>query len=123
MLIPKFNEPRLPKYDLKAGRQIFDKERDRMDGRVATISKDAENPIDVKLRQMTLSSINGSINLLSLINMNIVVMVGDINHLRLIKGKVKDLYLSTRDVRLKTRKNEDVIVSFDKVISLTEKEV
>jgi hypothetical protein len=111
------------RFDHRAGRQIFSREFTRKDGRVATIAKDTENPIDIRLRQMALASLDGRLDLKSeFLEKWAVAMVGEIDNLRLIKGRIKDLYLSTRDIRIKTRKGDDVITSFDKVVSVSERE-
>ncbi len=124
MLIPRFRDIKLPKYDDLAARQIFDKVHDRSDGRIAAIEKDTQNPIDIKLRQLALSSLDGKIDLKKeFLGKNVVVIVGDVFNIKMVKGKIADMYLVTRDLRLRTRKNETIIVPFDKVMYYGEREV
>jgi hypothetical protein len=124
MLIPKHHEQKLPNYDLKAGRQIFDKEHVREDGYKASIAKDTENPIDIRLRQMVMASLDGTIDLRGeFLHKNIVAIIGDIYHLRIVKGKIADMYLVGRELRIKNRKGEDIIVSFDKVMEYSSREI
>lgn len=119
MLI-KNGEPKEPRYDHKAGKQIFSGEKKNL---TLIVPKDTENPIDIRLRQLAMS-LTGECDLRGeFIGKNICVMVGDINHMRLVRGKIKDLYPQTRDIRLRTRKGEDVIVGWGKVLEVSEREL
>jgi hypothetical protein len=119
MLIPRFRGQKLPKYDLKAGRQIFDKEYERRDGYRVSVSPDAENPIDIRLRQMAISSLDGTINLKQEFLEKWVALEKDGE---IVVGRIKDLYLSTRDIRIRDRKGKDVFASLDDVIEYSESE-
>lgn len=124
MLIPRFREPKLPKYDLKAGRQIFDKEHTREDKRCVFVDPEAENPIDIKLRQLALASLDGQIDLkIAFIDKWVAGIVGEINNICIMTGRIKDLYLPTRDIRFRTRQGVEVITSFDKIIQLSDREL
>ena len=115
MLIPRFRQPKEPKYDLKAGKQIFSS--DRKD-KTVIVPKDTTNPIDVRLRQLALLSTQ--VNLVDEFVNKWACL--ERNHI-LYTGRIKDLYFSTRDIRIKTGKGEDIIGSFNDVIEMSEREL
>ena len=113
-------EDNLPKLDLKAGRQRFTYDKKVF---TAHVPPDTENPIDIRLRQLALLP-QQDIDLRGeFYHKNIAAMVGDINNLCIMKGRIVDIYFVTRDIRFKTRKGVDVIVSFDKVMAVSEREI
>jgi hypothetical protein len=120
MLIPRFKESKEPKYDLRAGRQIFDKEYTRHDLRMATIPKDTENPIDTRIRQLIIGSWTGQIDLKKeFFDKWAVVITKD---LEIKIGRIKDLYMDTRDIYIKTRKGDIYILPFGNVMKVSERE-
>jgi len=120
MLIPRFREPKGLRLDLKAGRQIFG-EAPRTKNLSFTVPRDTENPIDIRLRQLAI--LGREINLVEeFVGKNAVASVGGLD-IRLVKGKIRDLFPQTRDLRLRTRKGEDVIVSWGNVMELSEREL
>ena len=122
MLINNGN-PKEPKYDTRAGRQIFDREYGHREyARWATVPKDTTNPIDIKLRQLAIEGEPVDLKAL-FFNINCAFMHQFGQELKIIKGKIKDLFFHSRDVYIKTRKGEVYIVPFDKVIELSETEI
>lgn len=112
------------RLDRRAGRQIFDKEYTRSDGiGLVHIPKDTQNPIDIKLRQLAIASLDGRIDAKKeFFEKWAEALLGEINNLKYVKGRIKDLYLHTRDVYIKTRKGDVYIIPFDKVLSVSERE-
>lgn len=124
MLIPRFREEKEPQYDHLAGRQIFDKVRTRENSAPTTIHvpKDTENPIDVRLRQLAI--LNEPIDMQKeFCEKHAAVFVQDGLRMSLYTGRIKDVYFVTRDIRIKTRKGQDVIVNFGNVMQIDEHEL
>ena len=117
-------EEKLPPLDYKAGRQIFDREHTAREPiKFGFIKKDTTNPIDVKLRQLAIEFPTGGVNLKKIFfNLNAVIIWGD-GMPQFIKGKIKDVFLHTRDVYVKTRKGDIYIVPFEKVREISEREL
>ncbi len=119
MWVKKYKEDKDPKWDDKAAEQIFTKARNRGDKRIGLIDPTAENPIDVKLRQLAISSLDGNVDLRGeFLGKRVAAMMGGIDNLNIVSGRIRDIYLATRDVRFKADNGRDIIVSFDKVIEL-----
>lgn len=123
MHILKYKEEKLPPLDYKAGRQIFDKEHPpREPVTFATVPRDTTNPIDVKLRQLAIES--GPIDLKkTFYDLNVVIIHTNGLQISFIKGKIKDVYMATRDVYVKTRQGRVYVVNFDKVFEISEREI
>lgn len=105
--------------DNKAARQRFATEKKYY---TMTIPSDTENPIDIRLRQLAMMpearfDFNKEFH-----NKWAVVMTGHIGDMQLRKGRIKDIYPHTRDIRIQTRKGEDIIVGYGKVITISERE-
>ena len=103
-------------FDLKAGRQRFTYEKKFL---TAVVSKDASNPIDTRLRQIALMLKPEFDFKLEFYDKWAVVQTGPYGNMQLRKGRIKDFYFPDRLIRIKTRKGEDVIASFDKVITFS----
>lgn len=121
----RFKDEPEPKYDYKAGRQIFDKEKSRDDKNIwAFVPPDTVNPIDIRLRQLAIELPNGPVDLKKIFyNLNIVIIHNEGMQLKFIKGKIKDIYMTTRDVYVKTRQGKIYVVPFEKSFELSEREV
>jgi len=115
-------EEKFPKLDYKAGRQIFDREHDQREPLTfATVPRDTVNPIDIKLRQLAMEG--NTLDLKKVFyDLNIVIIHQEGLKLSFIKGKIKDLFMATRDVYVKTRQGKVYVVPFDKSFELSERE-
>ena len=125
MITPRYKDEKLPKQDLKAGRQIFDRELTRENTQqFATVPRDTENPIDTRIRQLAIGSLDGSIDLKSeFFGKNIAFIHGTIPNIQIIKGKIKDVFMGDRSIYVRTRKDEVYVVPFGRVLEVKDKEI
>ena len=108
-----------PKYDLKAGLQRFTYQQKH---KTMNIPRDTENPIEIRLRQIALQ-VNPEFDFNKEFHDKYAVVKIDKKEVpRLRIGRIKDLYPQDRLVRIKTKGNEDVLVPYDNVITISESE-
>src|SRR3990167_10168990 len=93
------------RLDLKAGRQRFTYDKKFL---TITVPQDTENPIDIALRLKALA-IDPQFNFFNDFH-NKWTVVRTPQGLRI--GRIKDMYLASRDIRIRTRQGIDIIVGF-----------
>ena len=103
------------KLDLKAGRQRFTYDKKFL---TANIPPNTENPIDIALRLKAMS-LNPQFNFFTDFH-NKWVVVKTPKGLRI--GRIKDMYLASCDIRLRTRQGAEIIASFENCLTLSERE-
>jgi hypothetical protein len=123
--IPRFQDEKEPKLDLKAGRQIFDKEYTREDkASYAIIPGDSDNPVDERLRRLAIRSLTGKVNVKDeFFNKWAMIELGVGMIKDKVVGRVKDLFLHSRYIYIKTAKGNIFVVPFECVLKIHEHEI
>lgn len=109
-------------FDRKAAKEIFGVKEYSRGEKVDTLtaSKDATNPIDIALRQLSLMP-NYETNIVELFMDKWVAAVRH-DKQGIVVGRIKDVY-ADRSLKLKIRNGEVAIVPFENVLELKESEI